>query len=80
MSKVQQQKIATCEECNRRIMQNENITTCKSATWNRAIYKKNATQKKVQHGKTTTQKSATWKNYYTKKCNMEMVQYEKSAT
>ena len=32
MNKVEQEKIATCEECNRRRMQNENIATCKSAT------------------------------------------------
>ena len=31
MNKVQQEKIATCEECNMRRMQNENIATCKSA-------------------------------------------------
>ena len=51
-------------------MQNENIATCKSATGNRAIHKKSATRKK----------SATWKDYYTKKCNKEMMQYEKSVT
>ena len=28
--------------------------------------------KRVQH-----EKSTAWKDYYTKKCNMEMVQYEK---
>ena len=31
MKKVQQEKIATCEESNKRRMQNENIATCKSA-------------------------------------------------
>ena len=51
-------------------MQNENIAMCKSATWNRAIHKKSATRKE----------SAAWKDYYIKECNMEMVQYEKSAT
>ena len=40
---VQQEKIATCEECNRRRMQNENIATYKNATSNREIHKKSAT-------------------------------------
>ena len=59
-------EIATCENCNRRRMQNENIATCKNATWNRSIHKKSATRK-----------SATLKYYYTKNCNMEIVQYKK---
>ena len=46
MNKVQQGKIAICEECKRRRVQNENIVTCKSATWNKAIHKKSASQKK----------------------------------
>ena len=58
---------------NRRRIQNENIATCKSATWNSAIHKKISTRKKVQHEKITTQKSATWKW-----CSMEKVQQEKS--
>ena len=57
---VQQEKIATCEECNRRRMQNENIATCQSATWNSAIHKESATWKKVQHETINTQKNATW--------------------
>ena len=61
MNKVQLEKSATCEECNRRRMQNENIVTCKSAILNRAILKKSATRKKVQHENITTQKSAAWK-------------------
>ena len=56
-------------------MQNEHITTCKSATGNRAINKKRGTQKKVQHGNITTQKGATWKW-----CSMKKVQHEKIAT
>ena len=50
-------------------MQTENIATCNSATWNGALHKKS-----------TTEKSATWRDYYTKKCYLEMVQYEKSGT
>ena len=74
MNKVQQEKIATCEERYRRLMSNENIATCRGATRNSAVPKKNATQK-----------NATWKDYYTKSatwkwCNMKKVQHEKSAT
>ena len=54
-------------------MQNENIGTCKSATWNRAIPKTNATRKKVYHENINIQKSSTW-------CSVEMVQCEKSET
>ena len=46
MSKVQQEKIATCEKCNSWRMQNENIATCKSATWNSTIHKMSASRKK----------------------------------
>ena len=46
------------------------LHTCKSATWNSTIHKKEC----------NTKKSATWKDYYTRKCNMEMVQYEETAT
>ena len=61
---VQHEQSATCDECNRKRMQNGNIETCKSPTWNIAIHKK----------------SATRKDCYTKRCNMEMAQYEKSGT
>ena len=72
---MQQEKIATCEKCNRQRMQIENIATCKMK------YEIEQYLKRVQHEK----KSATWKDYYIKKCNMEMVQHkkvqhEKSAT
>ena len=66
-------KITTCEECNKRRMQNENTATCKRATWNRAIHKKSTTREKMQHEKITTQKSATWKW-----CSMKKKQHEKS--
>ena len=39
-------KNATCEKCNSRRMQNENIATCKSATWNSTIHKMSASRKK----------------------------------
>ena len=74
-NKVQQEKNVTCEECNRRRMQNKNLATCKSATWNRAIPKRSATRKKVHCEKITTQKNAAWKWY-----SMKKVQHEKSAT
>ena len=61
---VQHEQSLTCDECNRKRMQNENIETSKSPTWNIAIHKK----------------SAARKDCYTKRCNMEMVQYEKSWT
>ena len=58
-------------------MWKENIATCKSATWNKAIHKNSATQKecnkkillhkKVQHGN-----GEVWK-----KCNMKKMQHEK---
>ena len=84
MNKVQQEKIAAYEECNRRRMLNENIATCKSVTWNRAIHKKCATQTKAQKEKITTQKSATWKERNLKKVQDEIikistVEYRKSA-
>ena len=44
-------------------MQVENTGTCKNRTWNSAIHKKNATRK----------------DYQTKKCNMKIMQEEKSA-
>ena len=56
-------------------MHNENIVTCKSAASNRAIHKKSATRKKVQHENITTQKSAI-----RKWCSMKKVEHEKSAT
>ena len=56
MNKLQQEKIATCAECNRRRMKNEIIATCKSTTSNSAIRKKSATRKKVQREKITIQK------------------------
>ena len=61
MSKVQQEKIATREECNRRKMQNENIATCEKETRNGAIHKKSTIRKNLQHENITTQKIATWK-------------------
>ena len=70
MNIVQQEKIASCEEGNRRKIWNENIVTCKSETWNSTMHKKGC----------NTKKDATWKDYYTKKCIMEIVQYEKVAT
>ena len=48
-------------------MQNENVATCKSATWNSAIHIKSATRKKVHHEKIVTQKSGAWKKYNMKK-------------
>ena len=57
-------------------MQNGNIATCKSATWNNALHKNSATREKLQHEKmSTTQKSATWRW-----CSMKKVQHEKSET
>ena len=68
MNKVQQEKLqhaksATGEEC-------------KTKTWQLV---------KVQHEieqyikkECNRKKSVAWKDYYTKKCNMEMVQYDKS--
>ena len=56
-------------------MQNKNIATCKTATWNRAIKKvqhekkcnmKGLLHKKVEHGNGAELKSATWKE-----CNMK---------
>ena len=61
MNKVQQQKIATCEDYIKRRMQNENTSNCKSATLNSAIHKKSATRQKVQHEKITARQNATWK-------------------
>ena len=52
-------------------MQNENIATHESATWNRVIHKKSATQKKVQHEKITTQKFNIEKSVIWKECKME---------
>ena len=46
--------------CNKRRVQNENIVTCESVKSKRAIPKKSATRKKVQHENITTQKRATW--------------------
>ena len=68
-------KIALWGVWNRRRKQNENIVACKSATWYRAIPKKSATRRKVQHQKITTQKYSTWKW-----CSMKKVQHEKSVT
>ena len=56
MNKVQQEKITTCEERNRRRIQNDNTATCKNATWNSAKHKKSATRKEVLYEKITPQK------------------------
>ena len=70
--KVQQEKNVTCEECNRRRMQNGNLATCKSATWNRAIPKRSATRKcivkRLLHRKMPHGNGTVWKN-----CNMKRV-------
>ena len=47
-------KTATCADCNKKIMKNEIIATCKSAS-NSAIHKKSPTRKKVQHENITIQ-------------------------
>ena len=63
--------------CNKRRVQNENIVTCESVKWKRAIPKKSATRKKVQHENITTQKRATWTWCAVwKKCNMKNMQHE----
>ena len=67
---MQQEKAPTCEECNKRWMQNENIGTCRSATWNRAIKKvqheKKCNMKRLLHEKVQHGNGAVWR-----KCNMK---------
>ena len=66
-------------------MQNENIATWKSATWNSFIYEKDTkwksyNMKKVQLGKSQTQKSEIWKWCSMNKLQHKKVPYEESAT
>ena len=76
MNKVQHNTIATREECNKIRMENENISKCKIATWNRAIHKKSSkgkkgNMKKLLHEKVQHRNGAVWK-----KCNIEKEQHD----
>ena len=55
-------------------MQNENIATYISATWNGTINKKSATRKKYKIKIVQYEQSATWKWYSIRKVQHEMVQ------
>ena len=71
-TKCNRKKVATCGECNRRRMQNENSPTCKSATWNNAQY-----IKWVQHGKKCNMRRLLQKTATRKWCSIKTVQHEK---